>query len=411
MVIVGGGFAGLNAAKRLRRAPVTITLIDRSNYHLFQPLLYQVATGGLSPADIASPIRYILRRQQNARVILDTVSGVDLGNRIITTNHGTISYDSLILATGASHHYFGHDEWEQYAPGLKTLRDATEIRAAIFEAFESAERTGRTEHLTFAVVGGGPTGAELAGTIAETARHTLRKDFRSIDAASARVLLIEATPQIFNTYSEQLQVRALQQLEKLGVEVMVGWRVTGIGEDSVTITDGTSVEKIVTAAVMWAAGVKASPLAAQLGLPADQRDSTGRIIVTDQLAIANHPEVFVVGDLAHIESDGRPLPGVAPAAIQTGIYAAAAIVSSLKCDSVAPYEYRDKGSMATIGRRSGIAEFRKLRLSGWPAWATWLAVHLWFLIGFENRALVMMQWAWNYVSRNRSARLIVRYRN
>ena len=410
VVIVGAGFAGLNAAKRLKRAPVEITIIDRANYHLFQPLLYQVATGGLSPADIASPIRYILRHQSNARVILDTVTDVDLEERLLVTTTGLIPYDTLIVATGATHHYFGHDEWETAAPGLKTLKDATGIRASILEAFELAERTNSAANLTFVVVGGGPTGAEMAGTIAEMARDTLRRDFRSIDPGAARVILVEAGPQVLPTFSGELPAKAAKQLKDLGVEVRTGWQATEITTEAVTVTDGSQTETIPTHLAVWAAGVKGSGLGAQIVGP-DGLDRAGRVIVGDDLTIPGHPEVFVLGDLAHAKSAGEQVPGVAPAAIQAGKYAGDAIKARLNSSPVPPFVYRDKGSMATIGRKSGVAEIGKLRLHGWPAWMAWLAIHIWFLIGFENRLLVVTQWAWNYVTRNRSARLIVRYRD
>lgn len=410
LVIVGAGFAGLNAAKRLKRAPVDITIIDRANYHLFQPLLYQVATGGLSPADIASPIRYILRHQSNARVILDTVTDVDLEERLVVTPTGLIPYDTLIVATGAMHHYFGHEEWETAAPGLKTLKDATGIRASILEAFELAERTNSAANLTFVVVGGGPTGAEMAGTIAEMAHDTLRRDFRSIDPTAARVILVEAGPEVLPTYSGALPAKAAKQLEDLGVEVRTGWQATEITTEAVTVTDGAQTETIPTHLAVWAAGVKGSDLGAALVGP-DGLDRAGRVIVNDDLTIPGHPEVFVLGDLAHAQSAGELVPGVAPAAIQAGKYAGDAIKARLNGSTVPLFLYRDKGSMATIGRKSGVAEIGKLRLHGWPAWMAWLAIHIWFLIGFENRLLVVTQWAWNYVTRNRSARLIVRYRD
>ncbi|MBK5266369.1 MAG: NAD(P)/FAD-dependent oxidoreductase [Acidimicrobiia bacterium] len=410
VVIVGAGFAGLNAAKRLRQAPVAITIIDRSNYHLFQPLLYQVATGGLSPADIASPIRYILRRQKNVRVILDTVTDVDVDHKSVTTTSGLIPYDTLIVATGATHHYFGHDEWETSAPGLKTLRDATGIRASILEAFEHAERSHSPDSLNFLVIGGGPTGAEMAGTIAEMARDTLRRDFRAIDPRTARVILVEAGPAVLPAFAGDLSNRAALQLAKLGVEVRTNWQATAISGDSVTMTDGTTSETIHAASIVWAAGVSGSPLGAQL-VGRDGLDRSGRVMVSDQLTVPGHPEVFVLGDLAHAVSEARPVPGVAPAAIQAGRYAADTIVDRMEGRTPPVFTYRNKGTMATIGRRSGVAELGKLRLHGWPAWMAWLVVHLWFLIGFENRLLVLTQWAWNYVTRNRSARLIIRYRD
>jgi NADH dehydrogenase len=402
VVIVGGGFAGLTAAKRLKRADVSITLIDRTNHHLFQPLLYQVATGGLSPADIASPIRYVLRRQKNVRVIEDTV--VDVTDDAVVTTTGRIPYDAVVLATGATHHYFGHDEWEEHAPGLKTLPDATRLRATILEAFEEAERTGH-EELTFLVVGGGPTGVEMAGAIAEMASHTLRRDFRAIDPGAARVLLVEAGPRILSPYPSGLSEKATKQLEKLGAEVLAGWQVVELGPGSATLRRGDNEQRLATAATVWAAGVKASPLSAVMESRGASLDRAGRIIVGPDLTIPGRPNIYVVGDLAAVIQDGNPVPGVAPAAMQMGRY----VADRIRGRSTKLFRYRDKGSLATIGRSAGVADFGWIRFSGFPAWAAWLSIHIFFLIGFQNRLLVMIQWAWNYVSRNRSARLIVKY--
>lgn len=402
VVIVGGGFAGLTAAKRLKRADVSITLLDRTNHHLFQPLLYQVATGGLSPADIASPIRYVLRRQKNVRVIEDTV--VDVTDDTVVTTTGRIPYDALVLATGATHHYFGHDEWQEYAPGLKTLPDATRLRATILEAFEEAERTGHQE-LTFLVVGGGPTGVEMAGAIAEMASHTLRRDFRSIDPGTARVLLVEAGPRILSPYPTGLSHKAAKQLEKLGAEVLTGWQVVELGPGSATLRSGDTEQHLKTAATVWAAGVKASRLSAVMESRGASLDRAGRIIVGPDLTIPGHPNIYVIGDLAAVVQDGEPVPGVAPAAMQMGRY----VADRIRGRSTKLFRYRDKGSLATIGRSAGVADFGWIKFSGFPAWAAWLGIHIFFLIGFQNRLLVMIQWAWNYVSRNRSARLIVKY--
>ena len=402
VVIVGGGFAGLNAARRLKRADVEITLIDRTNHHLFQPLLYQVATGGLSPADIASPIRYILRRQKNVRVIQDTVRRVHTDK--VITDSGSIPFDFLIVATGATHHYFGNDDWEQSAPGLKTLPDATRLRAQILGAFEAAERTG-VEDLNFVVVGGGPTGVEMAGAIAEMARHTLRRDFRTIDPAAARVLLVEAGPRILPAFPERLSSKAERQLVKLGAEVMTDWMVTDIADGKVSLQAGEVTQTLDAQAVVWAAGVRASPLGAALVDLGAELDRAGRVVVEPDLSIGGHSQIYVVGDLAAVVQDGKPVPGVAPAAMQMGRYVADRLMGKAK----EAFRYRDKGSLATIGRSAGVAEFGRIRFSGFPAWVAWLGIHIFFLIDFQNRLLVMIQWTWNYVTRNRSARLVVRY--
>lgn len=402
VVIIGGGFAGLTATQRLRRADVEITLIDRTNHHLFQPLLYQVATGGLSPADIASPIRYILRRQRNVRVIEDTVT--EIRPDMVITDSATYSFDALLVATGATHHYFGHDDWEEDAPGLKTLPDATLLRAQILEAFETAERNG-TADLTFLVIGGGPTGVEIAGAIAEMANYTLRRDFRRIDPSAARVLLVEAGDRILPAYPPSLSAKAERQLGRLGADVMTGWRVVDLGEGVATLEGRGERQVLRPQATVWAAGVKASPLGMALVPLGAQIDRAGRVEVNPDLSIPGHSNIFVAGDLAAVTQGGKPVPGVAPAAMQMGRYVAAAI----RGRSDQPFRYKHKGSLATIGRSSGIAHFGKLRFSGFPAWAAWLLIHIFFLIGFQNRILVMIQWTWNYITRNRSARLIVRY--
>jgi NADH dehydrogenase len=402
VVIVGGGFGGLTAAKRLQRADVEITLIDRTNHHLFQPLLYQVATGGLSPADIASPIRFVLRRQRNVRVLEDTV--VDITGNYVTTRTGTVPFDHLIVATGATHHYFGNDHWEENAPGLKTLPDATRLRATILEAFEAAERTGHAD-LTFVIVGGGPTGVEMAGAIAEMARHTLRRDFRTIDPGAARVLLVEAADRILGSYPEKLSAKAASQLHRLGVEVWTGSLVTEIGHDWATLRRGDREERLATVATVWAAGVRASPLGEALVPLGAQLDGAGRVRVSPDLTIPGHPNIYVIGDLASIAMDDEPVPGVAPAAMQMGRY----VADRIRGRTGKLFRYRNKGNLATIGRSAGVADFGWIRFAGFPAWAAWLGIHIFFLIGFQNRLLVMIQWAWNYVTRNRSARLIVRY--
>ncbi len=407
VVIIGGGFGGLTAARRLAKADVDITLVDRTNFHLFQPLLYQVATGGLSPADIASPIRYILRHQRNVHVVLDTV--VDIAAAEVTTTTATFPFDSLIVATGATHHYFGNDGWERHAPGLKTIPDATRIRAMVLEAFENAERSGEYQNsLTFVVIGGGPTGVELAGAIAEMAQHTLRKDFRAIDPAQARVMLVEAAPEVLGHYPDPLPAKAAAQLEKLGVEVRLGWRVTDLDATSATLTDGVATEVVTSVCKIWAAGVKASPLGEVLRGLGAVLDRAGRVIVEPDLSVPGHPEVFVIGDLAAVAHGSQTVPGVAPAAQQMGRFVADLIKTQPHRRPA--FRYRDKGTLATIGRSAGVADVWGLRLSGWPAWAAWLTIHIFFLIGFENRLLVLTQWTWTYLTRNRSARLIVDYK-
>ena len=402
VVIIGGGFAGLTTAQRLKRADVEITLIDRTNHHLFQPLLYQVATGGLSPADIATPIRYILRRQENVRVIEDTVIAIETDR--VSTESGPFPFDTLVVATGATHHYFGNDGWQSHAPGLKTLPDATRLRAKILEAFETAERTGKGD-LTFLVVGGGPTGVEIAGAIGEMARHTLRRDFRTIDPSAAQVLLVEAGPRVLSTYPESLSTKAETQLARLGVEVRTGWQVTELTSDSATLSDGEHQQVITTTASVWAAGVKASSLGTAVTALGAELDSAGRVKVGPDLAVPGRPNIYVIGDLALLTQDGGQVPGVAPAAMQMGRY----VADRIRGRTTKPFRYRNKGNLATIGRSAGVADFGWLRFSGLPAWAAWLGIHIFFLIGFQNRILVMIQWTWNYLTRNRSARLIVHY--
>jgi NADH dehydrogenase len=403
VVILGGGFAGLTAAKALKRAPVRVTLIDRSNHHLFQPLLYQVATAALNPSDIAAPIRRVLRRQRNAEVLLADAVAIDAKRREVVLADGVVPYDYLIVATGATHAYFGHGEWAAHAPGLKSIEDALDIRRRVLLAFEIAEREPDPERrrawLTFVVVGGGPTGVELAGTLAEVARKTLARDFRHIDPAQARVLLLEGGPRILPAYTPDLSASAQRQLERLGVEVRTGAAVTAIGADGVCI----GPERIAARTVLWAAGVAASPLARSLGVPLDR---AGRVLVTPELTVPGDDRIYVVGDLMHIEQEGRLVPGVAPAAMQAGRHAAANIVRTMKKEPRTPFHYRDKGSLATIGRASGIAQIGRLKFSGLLAWLMWLFVHIFFLIGFRNRVLVLIQWAWSYFTYDRGARLI-----
>ena len=404
VVIVGGGFAGLRAARALRRAPVDVTLLDRRNHHVFQPLLYQVATAGLAAPEIAAPLRRILRRQSNATVLMAEVVSVDLSRRVVVLADGEVPYDYLILATGATHSYFGHDAWARHAPGLKSIEDALEIRRRLFVAFERAEReadaAARNVWLTFLVVGGGPTGVELAGTLAEIARHTLAREFRRIDPSQARVVLVEGADRVLPPYPPGLSQRARQQLEGLGVEVRTSALVTGVDEGGVWL----GAERLAARTVLWAAGVAASPLGRSLGAAVDR---VGRVKVEKDLTLAGRPEVFVVGDLAVVEQEGRPVPGVAPAAMQMGRHAGRNIRRSLAGQPLLPFRYIDKGSLATIGRRAAVADFGRVRLWGFPAWMAWLGIHIFFLIGFRNRLVVLLDWAMAYVSYQRSARLIL----
>jgi NADH dehydrogenase len=405
VVILGGGFGGLAAARRLAGAPVRITLVDRRNHHLFQPLLYQVATAGLSAPSIAAPLRQILRRQENVTVLLDEALDVDLDARRVRFEHGTLDYDFLIVATGATHAYFGHDAWARWAPGLKTLDDAFAIRRRVLLAFERAERESdpdlRRAWLNFVVVGGGPTGVELAGTLAEIARHTLPREFRRSDPSRARVLLVEAGPRLLAAFDPRLSAKAQRQLERLGVEVRTGTAVTAIDGDGVCLGDAPLAART----VLWAAGVAASPLGRRLGAPLDR---AGRVRVAEDLSLAAHPEVFVVGDLACVERAGGALvPGVAPAAKQMGQHVARRIRMRLDADSTpAPFHYKDQGALATIGRMAAVAQFGRLRLSGPPAWWVWLVAHIYFLIGFRNRLVVLLDWAWAYWTYQRHARIV-----
>jgi NADH dehydrogenase len=412
VVIVGGGFGGLYAAKSLKRVAVRVTLIDRRNFHLFQPLLYQVATGGLSPANIAAPLRAVLKRQTNARVLMGEVVDIDVAGRRVRLSDEELSYDTLIVATGARHHYFGHPEWEQWAPGLKTVEDATEIRRRVLLAFEAAERetdpARRRALLTFVVVGAGPTGVELAGTIAELARHTLRRDFRSIDPASAVILLLEGTDRVLPPYPPKLSAKAALALARLGVQVRTNALVTDIHPERVTVRSGEQTEIVPCHTVLWAAGVQASPLGTLLARATGAAlDRAGRIAVQPDLTLPGHPEIFVIGDMATFtDPTGKPLPGVAPVAMQQGQYVARLIEARLRGQTLPPFRYHDYGSMATIGRNVAVADFGWLRISGYFAWLAWLFIHVLKLIEFDNRVLVLFQWAWNYVTRNRSARLI-----
>jgi NADH dehydrogenase len=405
VLIVGAGFGGLDAARALRRAPLRVTVLDRRNHHLFQPLLYQVATAALNPADIAAPIRHVLRRQANAEVVLGDARAVDLaGRRVLLADGDALPYDFLVLATGATHSYLGREEWAPLAPGLKTLEDALEIRRRVLLAFERAEREKdpgpRGALLTFVVVGAGPTGVELAGALSEIARHTLAADFRHIAPASARVVLVEAAGRVLPPFSERLSAAARRQLERLGVEVRTGAPVTAVDEEGVT----AGGERIEARTVLWGAGVAASPLARSLGVPLDR---AGRVHVRPDLSVPGHPEAFVVGDLAAVEAPGGgPVPGVAPAAKQEGRHAARNVLRAASGEATQPFRYRDKGLLATIGRAAAVARVGRLEFSGLAAWLAWLLVHIAFLIGFRNRVAVLLQWAWSYATFKRGARLI-----
>jgi NADH dehydrogenase len=405
IVIIGGGFGGLYAARALAPLPVHITLLDRKNHHTFQPLLYQVATAGLSPADIAEPIRRVLRRHRNVEVLLGEAVGFDLEQRRVVLKDGLqLSYDYLIVAAGATHAYFGHEEWAPFAPGLKTIEDALEIRRRILLAYELAERQAAAgashEPLHFVIVGGGPTGVELAGTLAEVAHRSLPADFRNIDPQRTRIFLIEAGPRILPTYPEELSQSGQEQLRRLGVEVRTNTMVTSVEPDLVRM----GAESLKSAVTLWAAGVAASPLARLLGAPVDK---AGRALVQPDLTIPGHPEVFVIGDLAAARNpDGKPVPGVAPAAIQQGKAVAANIARELKGEPRLPFAYKDEGSLAVIGRKAGVADFGRIKLRGLLAWLAWLFVHLLFLIGFRNRLLVLSEWAWSYFTYDRAVRLI-----
>lgn len=412
VVIVGAGFGGLYAARDMDRLPVDVTLLDKRNYHLFQPLLYQVATGGLSPGDISSPIRAVLKKCRNVRVYQEEVVDIDPQTRLVKTRESNFSYDTLVLATGSSHHYFGNDHWQKHAPGLKSIEDATDIRSRILKAFELAEKgkdpDRRKELLRFVVVGGGPTGVELCGALAELARNTLKGDFRNIDPSRAEIILVEAADRVLPTFPEKLSEKAARSLGKLGVAVRTGVMVTEVSGHGVTVKAGDSTEYVTAGAVIWAAGVKASSqgssLAAKLGA---ETDSAGHILVEPDLSIPGHPEIFVIGDLANFpHQTGEPLPGLAPVAMQQGRYIAKVLKARLQGKRIRPFKYWDKGTLAVIGRNSAVADFGRFKINGFPAWLLWIFVHIAYLIEYDNKLLVMFQWAWDYFTRKRGARLI-----
>jgi NADH dehydrogenase len=404
VVIVGAGFGGLAAARALRRAPVEITVLDRHNHHTFQPLLYQVATAALDASDIAAPIRRVLRRQRNARVLMEEITAVDTARRKVVCLDGELGYDSLILATGATHAYFGHPEWSGLAPGLKTLGDALEMRTRVLYAFEAAEREDdpalRQEWITFVVVGGGPTGIELAGALSEIARQTLVHDFRRVDPRRARVVLLEAAARVLPQMVSEVSAMAERQLERICVEVRTGAPVTAIDEEGVWL----GRERIRARTVLWAAGVAASPLGRSLGVPLDR---AGRVLVAPDLTVPGHPDVYVIGDLAALAVGGKPVPGVAPAAIQEGRHTAFNIRRALSDLPRLPFCYEDRGTLATIGRAAAVADFGRVKIGGLPAWLAWLFVHILFLVGFRNRFFVMLEWVWSYLTFDRGARVIL----
>jgi NADH dehydrogenase len=413
VVLVGAGFGGLYAALGLKRAPIDLTVIDQRNYHLFQPLLYQVATGGLSPGQITSPVRHVLSRQRNTRVWMAEARDIDVDRRTVLLGDGAAAYDTLILAPGStSQHYFGHDDWAPLAPGLKTIEDATEIRSRILRAFECAEREQNAEQrrawLTFVIVGGGPTGVELAGALGEIANDTLRHDFRSIDPADAVILLVEGADRVLPAFAPDLSAKSQRDLTRLGVRVQTSAKVTDLDKTGVAIRTGDSVQRIAAKTVLWAAGVAPSGLgkivADRTGAPLDK---TGRLVVGPDLTLPGHPEIFVIGDLANFSHQtGEPLGGLAAVAMAEGRYVARAIQARLRGETPRPFHYLDKGTLATIGRNKAVAQFGRLHISGPIAWFVWLFVHLMYLVEFDNRLLVLVQWVYNYVTRNRGARLI-----
>ena len=412
VVIIGGGFGGLYAAKALRHAPVNVTLVDKRNFHLFQPLLYQVATGTLSPADISSPLSSILSRSRNTKVLLGEVVDINPKEQKVILQNEELAYDSLIVATGVSHHYFGNDIWETVAPGLKTVEDALLMRRRIFMAFEAAEKETDPEKrrawLTFVVVGGGPTGVELAGAIAELAYSTLKQDFRNINTADTQILLLEGLDRILPPYAPELSAQAEVSLQRLGVTVQTKTMVTNIADDIVTTRQGDCVVQIPAKTVLWAAGVKASSMGEVLSQRTDvQLDRAGRAIVEPDLSVPGHPNIFVVGDLANFShQNGKPIPGVAPVAMQEGQYIASLLQKRLEGKDLPPFHYIDRGSLAVIGRNAAVVDLGKIKFSGLLAWLAWVFIHIYYLIEFDNKLVVMLQWGWNYFTRKRGARLI-----
>jgi NADH:ubiquinone reductase (H+-translocating) len=408
VVIVGAGFGGLDAARALADAAVRVTLLDRHNYHLFQPLLYQVATASLSPADIASPIRWVLRHQKNVTVLLANVHGIDItGKRVVLEEDRTIAYDFLIVAAGAAHSYFGRSEWAPRAPGLKTLDDALDIRRRVLMAFEAAERETSADEqrrlLTFVIVGGGPTGVELAGALAEIARRSLRRDFRNIRPESAHIMLLEGAPHLLSAFPARLREAARASLVRLGVDVRTNTIVTGVDALGVTFRSGDTETRLPAQTVLWAAGVEASPIAKALGAPLDR---AGRVLAEATLAVPGHPDIFVAGDICALKQDGLPLPGVAQVAKQEGAHAARNVMRAIRGQPLEPFRYRDYGNMATIGRGSAVADIGPVKASGLFAWLIWLFIHIFWLIGFRNRVAVLGEWAWSYVTFQRRVRLI-----
>lgn len=414
VVIVGGGFGGLYAAHHLRKAPVKVTLIDKRNFHLFQPLLYQVATGGLSPGDISSPLRAVVAPNKNTRVLMAEVTDIEPQQRIVKLKDEELIYDTLIVATGVSHHYFGNDQWEDKAPGLKTIEDALEIRRRIFLAFEAAEKEADPEKrrawLTFVIVGGGPTGVELAGAMAELAYTTLKNDFRHIDTSETKILLLEGMDRVLPPYEPELSTKAQASLEALGVTVQTKSLVTNIDDHTVTIRRGDRTEQVQAKTILWAAGMKASGMGKVLSQATGvELDRAGRVIVKPDLSITGHGNIFVIGDLAnfpHQDENGKPLPGVAPVAMQEAKYVARLIEKQLKGETLPGFRYQDFGSLAVIGRHAAVVDLGFIKFAGFPAWLAWLFIHIFFLIEFDNKLLVLIQWGWNYFTRKRGARLI-----
>lgn len=412
VVVVGGGFAGLYTAKDLGNAPVKVTLVDKRNFHLFQPLLYQVATGSLSPADISSPLRLVVGRNRNTHVILDEVVDINPREKQVIMREGVLNYDKLVIGTGVHHHYFGNEHWENDAPGLKSIENALDIRRRIFLAFEEAEKVSspeeKEEWLTFVIVGGGPTGVELAGAIAEIAHKVIKNDFQEIDTTKARILLIEGMDRVLPPYPEELCQKAQESLEHLGVKVLTNRMVTNIENNVVSIRHGEEIEIIKTRTTLWAAGVKAGSLAETIAKRTNaETDRAGRIMVEPDLSIKNHPNIFIIGDLAHFaHQDNKPLPGIAPVAMEEGRYVAKLIKAQIRGEAIAPFSYVDKGSLAVIGDNYAVVNLGFVKLSGFIAWLIWVFAHIYYLIEFDNKLVVMIQWAWNYMTRGRGARLI-----